>query len=90
MKLLSNRKDLCDRGVIKMCMAEYNGSWLPYEQSFDDVTYEWLLEELTYDDCIRKDEIINYLISKFKGMEKQVYMYHELKENLTCVFSHIK
>jgi hypothetical protein len=29
-KLLSERKKLCDKGKLKMCIAEYDGSWLPY------------------------------------------------------------
>ncbi len=89
MKLLTDRKRLCEEGKIQMCMAEYNGSWLPYKQPLDAVTYDWLLEELTYDDCIRKDEIIAYLIEKIKYLEKQAYKYSDLKDNIKCVMNYI-
>jgi hypothetical protein len=89
MKLLSDRKKLADEGKLPMCMAEYNGSWLPYEQPLDEVTYEWLLEELTYDDCSRKDKIVEYLVQKMKQMEAEIYKYHDLKEHLKSVFSYV-
>lgn len=89
MKLLSERKKLCDEGKLPMCTAEYDGSWLPYEQPFDNVTYEWLLKELTYDDCDRKEEIVEYLVQKIKGMEQEIYKYHDLKEHLQIVSNYI-
>lgn len=87
MKLLSERKKMCDEGKINMCMAEYNGSWLPYKQPFDKVTYDWLLEELTYDDCERKEEIVEYLIDKYKDMEQQIYKYNILKDNINSILT---
>lgn len=87
MKLLSDRIKLADEGKLKMCSAEYNGSWKPYEADFNKVTYDWLLEELTYDDCMRKEQIVEYLIFKFKDMEKEIYAYYELKENLKGLFT---
>jgi hypothetical protein len=89
MKLLSKRKKLCDEGKIKMCLAEYDGSWLPYKQPFENVTYDWLLEELTYDDCDRKNEIISYMVEFIERLEREKSNYHELKENLSNVFKHI-
>lgn len=81
-KLLSERKNEADKGNIQMCQAEYSGSWLPYKQNFEEVTLDWLLEELTYDDCNRKEEIVKYLSSKIKNMESEIHEYHEMKEHL--------
>lgn len=90
MKLLSDRKKLVDKGKLKMCTAEYDGSWIPYKRPFTDVTYDWLLEELTYDDCSRKDEIVKYLVFKIDQMEKEIAEYHDLKEHLKCIQEHLR
>jgi hypothetical protein len=78
-KLLSERKKLCDEGKLHMCNAEYDGSWLPYKVPLNEVTYDWLLEELTYDDCERKEEIIQFIKDKFRNMEREIYNYRILK-----------
>ncbi|BCJ93518.1 hypothetical protein acsn021_10870 [Anaerocolumna cellulosilytica] len=85
MKLLTERKKLADTGKLKMCMAEYDGSWLPYQQPFEKVTVDWLLVELTYDDCTRKEEIAKYLENKFKSMEQQLSKFDKMKIQLKSI-----
>lgn len=89
MKLLSKRVKLCDEGKLQLCVAEYIGSWKPYEVDFNEVTVDWLLEELTYDDCIRKEEIVKYLVSKFNDLEKTKSLYNEMKSNISNIISHL-
>ncbi|BCN29508.1 HAD family hydrolase [Anaeromicropila herbilytica] len=85
MKLLSERKKMVDEGKLKMCTAEYDGSWLPYQQPFQEVTFDWLLEEITYDDCTRKEDISKYLSLKINEMQRDIFELKEFRKNLNRI-----
>lgn len=72
-----------------MCMAEYNGTWVPYKVPLHEVTFEWLMKEMTYDDCNRKDEIAKYVIEKFNEMQRKVFDYEKLRHNLAFIMKSV-
>lgn len=82
LKLLSQRREMAEKGLISMCTAEFDGTWIPYERPLKELTEDWLLEELTYDDCYRKEEIVAYLNEKINSYKRQIYDFNVLKKSI--------
>ena len=79
MKLLKDRVNMCDDGKLKMCTAEYSGNYKPWEEPIDKLSIEWLLEELTYDDCTRKEAICAHINDYIQGLIHYKCLYIDLR-----------